>query len=151
MPFRIEDSPTMGRHFVATRNIKPLELILLEDAAVVGPATKTKPLCLNCLQPATSQDRCVNCNFPTCEKCASLPERILHSQEECQRLKELGHGGNVTDFQKNTSLIYACVWIYRAFRWKENNPDYFNYISRYLMAGKTYQPQTIPISSVPPF
>ena len=54
----------------------------------------------------------------------------------------------MTDFQKNTSLIYACVWIYRAFRWKENNPDYFNYISRYLMAGKTYQLQTIPIGPV---
>ena len=28
-----------------------------EDPAVVGPATKTKPLCLNCLQPATGEDR----------------------------------------------------------------------------------------------
>ena len=59
MPFRIDHSdPAMGRHFVATRNIRPLELILMEDAAVVGPATKTKPLCLNCLQPATDVDRC---------------------------------------------------------------------------------------------
>ena len=64
-----------------------------------------------------------------------MEERILHSVEECDRLRKLGHGDDVTDFTKNTSLIYAAVWIYRAFRWKENNPDYFNYISRYLMAG----------------
>ena len=124
MPFKIDHSPTKGRHFVATRfdqpfemsnikssqifkksnskslenstlqlfyqlfltfppkllgtlslfsegfnsineyqcpfpfrNIRPLELIVHEDPAVVGPATKTKPLCLNCLQPATGEDR----------------------------------------------------------------------------------------------
>ena len=134
-----------------------------EDPAVVGPATKTKPLCLNCLQPATGEDRyiyltkyqrlqfqniksknkqchifrCSGCNFPCCEKCSGvLSERSLHSEEECRILRDLGYGTSITDFEKNTSLVYACIWIYRAFRWKENNPEYFNYISRYLMAGR---------------
>jgi len=138
MPFKIDHSPTKGRHFVATRNIRPLELVVHEDPAVVGPATKTKPLCLNCLQPATGEDRCSGCNFPCCGKCSgALSERSLHSEEECRILRDLGYGTSITDFEKNTSLVYACIWIYRAFRWKENNPEYFNYISRYLMAGDT--------------
>ena len=65
-----------------------------------------------------------------------LSERSLHSEEECRILRDLGYGTSITDFEKNTSLVYACIWIYRAFRWKENNPEYFNYISRYLMAGR---------------
>ncbi len=45
-PFRIDVSETFGRHFVATRDISPLEEILNDRVAVFGPATKTVPVCL---------------------------------------------------------------------------------------------------------
>jgi hypothetical protein len=44
-------STTLGRHFVATRDVAPLEEILVDSVAVLGPATKTVPICLECLQP----------------------------------------------------------------------------------------------------
>jgi len=48
-------SPELGRHFVATRDISPLHEILTEKAAVVGPATKALPICLECLNPFSVQ------------------------------------------------------------------------------------------------
>jgi len=51
-PFKVDISETFGRHLVATRNILPLEEILFEKVAVLGPATKTVPVCLECLQPS---------------------------------------------------------------------------------------------------
>ena len=35
---------------MATRDISPLELVLIDEPAVVGPATKTQPICLECLK-----------------------------------------------------------------------------------------------------
>ena len=52
LPYKIENSEKFGRYFVATRDIKPLELILVDEPGVVGPATKTKPVCIVCLNPA---------------------------------------------------------------------------------------------------
>ena len=57
LPYRIEKSEKFGRYFVATRDIKPLELILVDQPGVVGPATKTKPVCIVCLNPAKGQFR----------------------------------------------------------------------------------------------
>ena len=57
LPYKVVNQTGLGRHFVATRDIKPLELILKEPAAVIGPATKTKPVCLNCLRPAATELR----------------------------------------------------------------------------------------------
>lgn len=50
-PFRIGNSPEFGRHFVATRDILPLQEILCEKAAVIGPATQAIQVCLECLIP----------------------------------------------------------------------------------------------------
>ena len=52
LPYKVLNSKKFGRHFIATRDIKPLELILVDNPGVVGPATKTKPVCIVCLNPA---------------------------------------------------------------------------------------------------
>ena len=57
LPYSICASQKLGRHFVATRDIKPLELVLLDQPGVVGPATKTSPVCIVCLNPASGHDR----------------------------------------------------------------------------------------------
>ena len=57
LPYKIVNSERFGRHFVATRDIKPLELILVDDAAVVGPATKTNTVCIVCLNPSKGEFR----------------------------------------------------------------------------------------------
>ena len=57
LPYRIQTSKGVGRHFVATRDIKPLELIVSDAPGVVGPATKTRPVCIVCLNPARREFR----------------------------------------------------------------------------------------------
>ena len=57
LPYRICTSETLGRHFVATRDINPLELILVDQPGVVGPATNTRPVCLVCLNHSSGQFR----------------------------------------------------------------------------------------------
>ncbi len=68
---------------VAARNIDPLELILTEEPAVVGPYSKTLIGCLQCsrkLNPLTAHP-CSGCGFPVCdEKCEKGP---LH-RPECE-------------------------------------------------------------------
>ncbi len=53
LPFRVGRDKTKGRHFLATRDIAPLELVLTDRPSVVGPPTVTKPTCLGCLDPLT--------------------------------------------------------------------------------------------------
>ena len=60
LPYRVSTNSKRGRHFIATRSIQPLELILVDVAGVVGPATKTAPVCLACLNPSSEQSRWVS-------------------------------------------------------------------------------------------
>ena len=42
------DDPGMGRFIIATRDLKPGELILAESPLAVGPMAVTPPVCLVC-------------------------------------------------------------------------------------------------------
>ena len=94
------------RYFVATRDIQPLELVEVDETAIVGPSTKTKPLCLECLKPPTSvlpenltKDSegqkgqlhyCKGCGFLMCVKCDKKENKRLHIKEECDILAASG-------------------------------------------------------------
>ena len=86
LPYRIENSPGLGRYVVATRDILPTELIISEAAAALGPCQNTQPRCLTCLASMDQMDPekivwCDKCNFPFCsEQCASSD---LHVNNEC--------------------------------------------------------------------
>ena len=74
---------------VAARDINPLELILKEHPAVVGPYTNTLQGCLQCLRKVDGSYKCSGCGFPMCnEKCERGP---LH-QEECNFFQEQHFG-----------------------------------------------------------
>ena len=49
-PMRVANDDKIGRHYVATRNIKPGEVVLKEAPLVIGPSQATPPVCLGCLQ-----------------------------------------------------------------------------------------------------
>ena len=71
-PFRAGTLPDKGRVLFATRDIRPLELILIDPGTVVGPNYKSEPVCLQCLRMVTSGQRCRSCRFPVCsEECAA--------------------------------------------------------------------------------
>ena len=74
---------------VASRDINPLELILKEHPAVVGPYTNTLQGCLQCFRKIDGGYKCTGCGFPMCNaKCES---GHLH-REECQFFQEQHFG-----------------------------------------------------------
>ena len=83
LPFKVENSPEVGRYVVATRDILATELIITEEAAAMGPCQNTMPRCLACLanlNPDTAFS-CDKCNFPFCnEACCKCD---IHVKNEC--------------------------------------------------------------------
>ena len=71
---------------VATRDIKPGEVIFVEEPLSYGPSENTKPVCIGCYSPKISQNSpcCKRCGFPVCsESCSEIPE---HRDYECSVL-----------------------------------------------------------------
>ena len=157
LPWRIEESDEFGRFFVATRDIEPLELILVDKAAVIGPATKTKPICLECLQrPQDSLElaKCKGCQFPLCSRCVKLAGMTFHASKECDFLAKCSHRVKVSlneNFMRplssnsnliqaldlnEDSLLYASIFLLRMILLQESNPDEHSRMS-FLMDGNT--------------
>jgi len=107
---------------VATRDIEPLELIIAEQPAAIGPSQFTTPRCLGCLKPVTGDYFCKSCNFPFCdEKCASA---CAHVDGECSVFPKFP---SKPDFSSN-SPQYECVTPLRLLLHKESNPDVWRHI-----------------------
>ena len=89
-PFRVLEREEVGRYVVATRDIAPLELILVDHPAAFGPNHDTSPACLECLLPidAKSIHPCEMCNLPLCSPTTSCGKRrssgdSIHARAEC--------------------------------------------------------------------
>ena len=54
-PFAVKESKKVGRYMVATRDLKPGEMIISETPLVIGPQAVTIPVCLACYKPATNK------------------------------------------------------------------------------------------------
>ena len=83
-PFMVEQKEGVGRFVVAVRDIEPLELIMWDNAAAIGPKMGGPPVCLQCLKPVDGSYRCENCKWPMCnKKCADGKVHKI----ECEILK----------------------------------------------------------------
>ena len=51
------EDPGMGRYIIATRDLKPGELILAESPIVVAPMAVTPPVCLVCYKSVDGRTR----------------------------------------------------------------------------------------------
>ena len=105
-PFIVKNGPGVGRFLVASRDIKPCELILRELPAVFGPYTPTSPLCLTCFTKLdiTTTYLCPNCGLPFCkEECSTSP---MHKQVRMISINITGYyTRNVTmRFQETRNL-----------------------------------------------
>jgi len=93
LPYKAGRLPDKGRVLFATRDLKPLDLILIDPGTVVGPNYKGRPVCLECLKPVEGWDKCPEkrcsvCQYPVCgPKCA---EGARH-QAECKLLAGQEH------------------------------------------------------------
>lgn len=73
---QVADNKALGRHLIATRDIKVGEVILDEQPLVAGPSQVTPPVCLGCYRILTEQSACacLDCGWPMCsEDCARTP------------------------------------------------------------------------------
>ncbi len=70
---------------IAARDLNPLELILKEYPAVVGPYSNTLPGCLQCFRKVDGSYVCTDCGFPMCQP--RWQTGHLH-QTECRFFKQ---------------------------------------------------------------
>ena len=67
---------------VATRDISPLELILVDTPAAYGPNHDSPTVCLECLSRVDGSYLCPDCQLPLCDQ--RCYEKRLHHAPECK-------------------------------------------------------------------
>ncbi|KAG8238075.1 hypothetical protein J437_LFUL017916 [Ladona fulva] len=94
--FRILTSEIMGRYLVADKDFRAGEMILDEEAIVVGPCQGSKPVCLVCYRALYSKDKfsdtipatvpCKKCGWPLCgvESCIRARNDPNDHSNECK-------------------------------------------------------------------
>lgn len=100
----LKDSLLYFRHMVATRDIKPGEVIFTEKPLSFGPSENTKPVCIGCYSPTITIDspRCKRCGFPVCsEKCSQIPE---HRDYECSVLQKNNYKVSLKSLYKRRQI-----------------------------------------------
>ncbi|XP_069705567.1 SET domain-containing protein SmydA-8 [Periplaneta americana] len=120
-PFKVAENKILGRHLIATRDLKVGEIILQELPLVAGPSQVTPPVCLGCYRLLTEQNAktCAECGWPVCsEVCAHATAHCA----ECSFTK-LHKGSKVTvrNFQQ-PHPIYQCVTALRCLYLRDSNP-----------------------------
>ena len=129
-PFRLKYGEK-GRYLIATRDIKPLQLIMTDQPCVVGPPAKTVPVCLECLAPLTpSSPPCPGCSVPLCSpSCFSGP---LH-QQECALLSSSVPSISIEDYS-SPHIFYSAIVPLRMWLLKTSNPSLWEKVN-FLQEG----------------
>ena len=82
LPWSIQTSAQYGRYLVASRDIQPGELVLVEAAVSWGPDHHTsRPLCLECLDQVEQDSACARCGYPLCVRHRDTGRHPTHSLE----------------------------------------------------------------------
>lgn len=126
--FRVEQKEGVGRYIVATRNLEPLELVMYDNAAAMGPRMGSAPVCLQCLKGVDGAYRCEGCGWPMCDK--KCQDGFAH-KIECDILKKSTEKVDFTDL-KSPHDHYRSIAPLRLLQIKEKCPDVWERLS-YLM------------------
>lgn len=113
---RVDRLPGKGYGAVATRDLHPGEVVICEEAGVIGPGSPEA--CLECVH-LTSQT-CSHCGFSLCENCKNSPQLCRHEEEECQILYRVQHGHDV-----DIPGLFNIVFPLRLLRLKTSQPDVY--------------------------
>ena len=109
VPYKIAESPELGRHLVAIRNIKPSEVVLRNAPLVIGPKQFSDALCLGCLRPLEGSLHRCECGYPMCSPhCASAASH----QPECEATRRSGRRLEV-DVAVSPNPHYQAVTVLR--------------------------------------
>ncbi|XP_059080640.1 SET domain-containing protein SmydA-8-like isoform X1 [Tigriopus californicus] len=66
--YKVCASSTLGRYVIATRDLKPGELVLSECPTVMAPMAFTIPICLSCYKSVDGSKRCPKCGWALCSE-----------------------------------------------------------------------------------
>jgi len=87
VPYKVSTNPKLGRHLIATRNIREGTIILVEPPLLVGPKLYSAPICLGCYKGVDGAYFCTKCGFPLCSlECESV--RPSRKRKLKEKLKE---------------------------------------------------------------
>lgn len=126
--FKVQYTDTLGRHMIATRDIKQGEMILKEKPAIIGPRISCPALCLACgknLEPQKIGDildfyKCTKCNWPMCgPEC----EKADIHKTECKAMSDRKYKCNVKyERPDKVEAAYCVISPLRVLFMKQTNP-----------------------------
>ncbi|CRK93100.1 CLUMA_CG006491, isoform A [Clunio marinus] len=121
-PMRVCNNDKIGRHYVATRDIKPGEIVLRESPLIVGPSQSTAPVCVGCLKELdqTRYMECERCGWPICSQ--NCQNNANHVNNECKMTVERGSKVSIKNFM-TPHPTYSCLLPLRCMMLKESNPE----------------------------
>lgn len=118
---KVARNDLLGRHYVATRNIKPGEIVLRDEQPMVeGPMTNCPPVCLRCYAALNRSIArpCANCGWPLCDKCTGHgPECEFTASRRRDKV-------SITEFDY-PHPSYRCISVIRALSLKTANPELY--------------------------
>lgn len=119
--FQIRTNDLFGRYLVASRDIKPGEIVLKESPLISGPSQITAPVCIGCLQGLGEglKEECDRCGWPICSK--NCQNNINH-KNECDLTVARGSKVSLKQFF-SPHPTYQCVTTLRCLMMKETKVE----------------------------
>ncbi|XP_029037775.1 SET domain-containing protein SmydA-8-like isoform X2 [Osmia bicornis bicornis] len=117
--FKLAESPTLGRYYVAARNIKVGEIVLKDDLPLVaGPMHNSLPVCLGCYTELHENNAvpCTKCGWPLCSNCKD------HGTECDFTSSRRDDKVSITEFGY-PHPTYQCINVIRALSLRNNNAE----------------------------
>lgn len=85
---------------MASREIQPLETVMIDAPCVAGPNHKTDTVCLQCLKFCDGLYKCLGCGYPMC--CEECSEAETHAKE-CRLLSLIKDNDNTASSDDNNN------------------------------------------------
>ena len=95
---------------VATRDLEPLDLIMLDDPVLLGLNHDSQPACVECMKPLDNEIRCPHCPLTCCSN-------------KCVNQGQYWHALECKIFNENQKLEKSLILPLRALQLKENRPE----------------------------
>ena len=114
---------------VATKDISALDLILQEEAVVLGPKLQHKPVCLECFEEVKFDTfvACKMCGLPFCSVLCRQAG-VLHPVE-CEYVGRCKEKVDKDDLEEDSGVL-AAVTALRLLNLKKDKPDVYECIDK---------------------
>ena len=88
---------------IASCDIKPGDVILIEKPLACGPGRQGYPVCVSCFQFVDGSFFCTKCGWQLCsEECETASHAVTSHDLDCQVLTDNGIACDIYDFEDKT-------------------------------------------------